>query len=124
VVLLGRNVPDAHLAELTGDGVSYIVADAEPMNLQQVLETSNERFGIRRLLLEGGAGINGSFLAAGLVDEFCVLIAPAVDGGEEVQGIIAHEGGLAGKLQMSLISATTIGHGLVYLRYRVLPDSG
>ena len=38
-----------------------------------------EEFGIQRLLLEGGGRINGWFLAAGLVDEFSLLLAPVLD---------------------------------------------
>ncbi|MGI4732389.1 MAG: RibD family protein [Janthinobacterium lividum] len=121
VVLLGHDVPDAHLAELANDGVSYIVAEDAQMDLAPMLELLHERFGIRRLLLEGGAGINGSLLAAGLVDELSVLVAPALDGSENVQGIVAFDRGLAGKVQLSLLAAETLDHGMVHLRYRVLP---
>lgn len=31
-------------------------------------------------MLEGGDGINGSFLRAGLIDEVSLLIAPVADG--------------------------------------------
>lgn len=86
-----------------------------------MLDILHERFGIRRLLLEGGAGINGSLLAAGLVDELSVLIAPALDGGEDVQGIVAFKDGLAGRVRLSLIAADTLQHGIVHLRYQVLP---
>lgn len=44
-----------------------------------MLDVLGRELGIRRLLLEGG-GINGSFFAAGLVDELSVIIAPALDG--------------------------------------------
>ena len=46
---------------------------------------AEERFGIRRLLLTGSAAINGSFLAAGLVNDRHVLVAPAVAGGTEAK---------------------------------------
>ncbi|WP_066779860.1 RibD family protein [Sphingomonas sp. CCH5-D11] len=120
IVLLGHDVPDSHLAELSADGVSYIVAPDDDMDLAAMLETLAERFGIRRLLLEGGGTINGSLLAAGLVDELSVLIAPALDGGTQTQGFVAHgTGGLAGMVQLSLIEARTLEHGTVHLRYRV-----
>lgn len=119
VVLLGRDVPDAHLAELAADGVSYIVADGPGLDLAGALAVLGRAFGIRRLLLEGGAGINGSFLAAGLVDEVHLLVAPAFDGAPDVQSIVAHEGGLAGKIRLSLRGATVAAHGLVHLHYAV-----
>src|SRR5262249_46006885 len=66
IALLGSDVSDAHLAELHADGVSYIVARGVEIDLAAMLETLNGVFGIKRLLLEGGGAINGSFLAAGL----------------------------------------------------------
>jgi riboflavin biosynthesis pyrimidine reductase len=66
VVLLGCDVPDAHLAELVASGVSYVVAEDVAMDIAPLLEALGRELGVRRLLLEGGGHINGSFLAAGL----------------------------------------------------------
>ncbi|MBZ9701913.1 MULTISPECIES: RibD family protein [unclassified Mesorhizobium] len=120
VVLLGHDVADSHLAELAADGVSYIVAETADMDLGRMLEVLNREFAIRRLLLEGGAGINGSFFAAGLVDELSLLVAPALDGRAANQGFVEFgETGLAGKMQLSLKSCEALAHGLVHLRYAV-----
>jgi riboflavin biosynthesis pyrimidine reductase len=123
IALLGRDVADAHLAELQADGVSYIVADSAEIDLAAILETLNTAFGIRRLLLEGGGAINGSFLAAGLVDEVNILVGPAFDGDVGQQGVVAYPGGLAGKCEISFRSATPIDHGMVHLRYAVKAPS-
>ncbi|TPM56309.1 RibD family protein [Mesorhizobium sp. B2-2-4] len=120
VVLLGHDVADSHLAELAADGVSYIVAETADMDLGRMLEVLNREFAIRRLLLEGGAGINGSFFADGLVDELSLLVAPALDGRAANQGFVEFgETGLAGKMQLSLKSCEALAHGLVHLRYAV-----
>lgn len=121
IVLLGKDVPDSHLAELAGDGVSYIVADKSEVDLAAALDTLAREFGIKHVVLEGGAVTNGAFLVAGLVDELNVLVAPALDGGENVQGIVAWRDGLAGKVQLRFKSANTLDHGVVELRYAVLP---
>ncbi len=122
VVLLGRDVPDRHLAELAGDGVSYIVAEDTPIDLAKTLDLLDRELGIRRLLLEGGAGINGSFFAAGLVDELSLLVAPAVEGRTNTQNFVEFgETGLPGKVQLSLTSCQALEHGVVHLRYKVLP---
>jgi riboflavin biosynthesis pyrimidine reductase len=122
VVLLGHDVSDNHLAELASDGVSYIVTETADMNLAAMLEVLGREFGIGRLLLEGGAGINGSFFAAGLVDELSLLVAPAIDGRAANQGFVEFgETGLAGKTQLSLKSCEALAHGLVHLRYAVTP---
>ena len=124
IVLLGKSVSDTHLAELAADGVSYVVSDEPEIDLAAMLDTLNQEFGIKRLLLEGGAGVNGSFLAAGLVDEANILVAPAFDGAEGVQCIVMYPGGLAGKCELSLQSATTLDHGVVHLRYTVSKPRG
>ncbi len=118
VVLLGRDVPDHHLAELAADGVSYVVSEDEAMDIGAMLEVLGRELGLKRLLLEGGGHINGSLLAAGLVDEISLLVAPAIDGGDGVTGAFdAADASLSGKVRLSLIAANTLSHGVVHLRY-------
>lgn len=122
VVLLGHDVEDSHLAELAADGVSYIVSETAELDLAAMLDVLGRELGVRRLLLEGGAGINGSFFAAGLVDELSLLMAPALDARAANQGFVEFgETGLAGKMQLSLTSCETLAHGLIHLRYAVTP---
>ena len=118
VVILGNTVPDTHLAELAADGISYIVSPSADIDLPVALDVLEKELGIRKLLLEGGAAINGAFFAADLIDELYLLVAPALDGSGG-QPIVTFEGGLAGKTQLSLISAETKDSGAVALRYKV-----
>ncbi|WP_182086568.1 RibD family protein [Aureimonas sp. ME7] len=121
LVLLGSEVSDAHLAELAGDGISYVVAGTPEIDLGEALGILRSRFSVERLLLEGGGAINGSFLAAGLVDELSVVLAPALDGSTEREGIVSFGAeGLKGRLQLSLESADRLDGGALHLRYRVL----
>jgi riboflavin biosynthesis pyrimidine reductase len=120
VVLLGSEVSDAHLAELAGDGVSYIVSDAPDIDLAAALDVLGQKLGIERLALEGGGGMNGSFLAAGLVDELSVIVAPALDGQHGGKSIVdSGDTGLAGQVELSLTSSEKLDHGAVHLRYAV-----
>jgi riboflavin biosynthesis pyrimidine reductase len=80
VVILTKQVSDAHLAGLRRDGVSYIFAGERKLDLALALEILNRELGIERLLLEGGGKSNGSFLLAGLIDEISLAVCPAVDG--------------------------------------------
>jgi riboflavin biosynthesis pyrimidine reductase len=127
VVSLGQGVPDNHLAELATDGVSYIVADEAKLDLGKMLDALGREFGIRRLLLEGGATINGSFFAAGLVDELSLLVAPALDGRAGTQSFVEFgEAGLADKVQLTRISCEALEHGVLHVRYtlRIEPKHG
>lgn len=125
IVLLGGDVPDSHLAELAGDGISYIVSDSAGIDLAAALTTLRKEFAIERLALEGGGGINGSFLAARLVDELIVIVGPAVDGGADSRTIVeAGDTGLKGRVKLSLKSCEPVAHGSVRLTYAVTPDDG
>jgi len=119
IALLGRDVSDSHLAELAADGVSYIVSTGPKIDVGAMLEILARDFGIRHLVVEGGAGTNGTFLAAGVVDELRVLVAPALEGPEQIQGIVSHRGGLAGRVELRFKAADVLEHGVVQLIYQV-----
>jgi riboflavin biosynthesis pyrimidine reductase len=123
VVLLGPDVPDSHLAELAQDGVSYIVAADDAMLARPLLELLGRELGIKRLLVEGGGNVNGSLMAAGVIDEISIVLAPAVDGALGITGVfeVPDVGGLMGKARLRLTSNETLEHGLVHLRYAVEP---
>jgi len=121
IVLLGRDAPDSHLAELAADGVSYIVSVDAEINIAALLDTLRVEFGIAHLVVEGGAQTNGAFLAAQVVDELKVLVAPALDGAQQVQTIVDYPNGLAGKVSLRFRSADVLDNGVVQLSYDVLP---
>jgi riboflavin biosynthesis pyrimidine reductase len=120
VVVLAASVPDAHLAELAAAGVSYLVMPADEIDLGAMLAELHDRLGIRKLLLEGGAKINGAFLEAGLVDEISLLLCPAIDG--RTGGAAIFETGdtsVGPLLALTLSAATPLPSGAVHLRYGV-----
>ncbi len=120
VVALGASVPDEHLRELAADGVSYIVAKEARIDLAAMLETLSSTFGIRRVALEGGAAINGSFFAAGLVDELQVIVGPGLDARVGAAGIIENGAdGLAGRVELRLVACELMAFGCVKLSYAV-----
>jgi riboflavin biosynthesis pyrimidine reductase len=121
IVLLGRDTPDSHMAELAADGVSYIVSAGADLDIPSLLDVLARQFGITHLVVEGGAKTNGAFLAAQVVDELRVLVAPALDGAEQVQGIVDYRDGLAGVVRLQFKSADVLDHGVVQLAYAVLP---
>lgn len=123
VVVLTEQVPDAHLAGLSADGVSWIFAGRHTVDLGLALEILNRELGIERLLLEGGGGANGAFLRAGLVDELSLAIVPAVDGAKGAPSVFdsseAEAGMPAPVSVMTLESCRVLDGGAVWLRYRL-----
>ena len=93
-----------------------------------MLRKLKQHFGIGRLL-EGGGGLNGAFLQAGLVDEISLPLAPAVDGGRGIPAVFDYdvfEGAEPAGMGMSLtLKACDVReNGVVWLRYGVTLISG
>jgi riboflavin biosynthesis pyrimidine reductase len=119
VTVLTEKVPDRYLAFLREKGVSYLLGGKERIDLRAVLRKLRRHFGIRRLLLEGGGKINGSFLAAGLVDELSILYAPVADGSVGTPTLFDAMEGKGPARSLRLVSVERRPGDLVWLRYRV-----
>ncbi|MFC3693902.1 RibD family protein [Chenggangzhangella methanolivorans] len=123
VVLLAGGVEDAHLAELKADGASYVVAEGPEIDLRATLELLARELGVKRLLLEGGGGVNGEFLKAGVVDDVVLLIWPSIVGLSGERTVFesgAHS--LADTVGLKLRSCEAKGE-VVRLHYDVTPKT-
>ncbi|WP_146655084.1 RibD family protein [Labilithrix luteola] len=119
VTVLTESVSDDYLAFLQSKGVSYLFGGKTSLNLKKVVEKLTKEFGIEKLLLEGGGKINGSFLAAGLVDELSLLVAPVADGSIGTPTLFDSEDRKAPARPLKLLSVEKRAGDLVWLRYRV-----
>lgn len=118
VAVLTEAAPDDHLAELRRDGISYLFAGKTELDLPLALERLSSDFSIRRLLLEGGGGINGSFLVAGLIDEISLMILPAADGTSPAATLFDRPAGPGAK-GLKLQSVDRLENDILHLRYSV-----
>ena len=123
VVVLTESVSDAHLAGLRSEGVSYVFAGKSAIDLALMLEILNRELGVKRLLLEGGGTANGAFLRAGLIDELCLILCPAVDGAKGAPIVFdsrdEESDQRAPVTAMTLESTTPLGGGALLLRYLI-----
>lgn len=117
ITVLTEKVSDDYLAFLQSKGVSYLFGGRTDVNLKRVLEKLTTQFGIKTLLLEGGGKINGSFLAADLIDELSVLVAPIADGAIGTPSLFDVEGGHAPARRLKLVSVEERRGDMVWLRY-------
>jgi riboflavin biosynthesis pyrimidine reductase len=119
VAVLTEAASDDHLAELRRDGISYLFAGKTELDLPLALERLGADFGIRRLLLEGGGGINGSFLAAGLIDEISLMILPVADGTDPAATLFDRPEG-PGARGLKLQGVDRLENDILHLRYTVV----
>lgn len=119
VAILTERVSDDYLALLGKRGISYLLAGANEIDLGLALEKIRACFDVRTLLLEGGGGINGSLLQAGLVDEVSLIVAPVIDGGIGTATLFDIEGEGAARPSLVLEEMERRDGGFVWLRYRL-----
>jgi riboflavin biosynthesis pyrimidine reductase len=119
ITVLTESVSDDVLAFLQSRGVSYLFGGKTRIDVRKVLQKLRASFGIEKLLLEGGGKINGSFLAANVIDELSILIGPVADGSVGTPSLFDVEGRRAPARKLKLMSMTKLAGDLVWLRYKV-----
>lgn len=119
ITVLTEQVSDDYLAFLQEKGVSYLFGGKRELKLKRVLRKLAREFGIKKLLLEGGGKINGSFLAADLIDELSLLIVPVADGGIGTPSLFDAKEGRGPARKLELLSVRKRKDDLLWLRYKV-----
>ena len=80
LILTSEQVTKEYLAYLDARNISWIACGKERINLERAVEILADEFGVERMAVVGGGAINAGFLAAGLLDEVSILLAPGIDG--------------------------------------------
>ena len=88
---------------------------------EEMLQHMQTELGASRVLVEGGATLNGELIRAGLVDEFFLTLAPKIAGGDTVHPIVQWSGAptAAGMRELALQHAFSASTGELFLRYRI-----
>lgn len=80
IEVLTEAVSAEYLDHLRSRNVSYLFGGRKTLDLDLVLRKLRRLFPIKRLRIDGGGTVCGSFLAANLIDEFSHVIVPVADG--------------------------------------------
>jgi diaminohydroxyphosphoribosylaminopyrimidine deaminase/5-amino-6-(5-phosphoribosylamino)uracil reductase len=94
LVLASPDAPAARTAALRKAGVDVLVVDGSPVARVEAALDELGRRDVTSLLVEGGAGLAGSFVDAGEVDELRLFIAPVLLGGAGARPLAGGEGKL------------------------------
>lgn len=78
VIITTKNTPKQYLAYLRSKDISYIIAGVDSIDFELLFSIIYEKFGVQKLLLEGGGIINGLVLSSGFIDEISLLLTPIV----------------------------------------------
>ncbi len=82
VVAVSRDAPVERVRALEEKGANIVVSGrGRFVDLPPVMEELRGKYGIERLMVEGGGTVHRSMIAAGLYDELHLIICPFVIGG-------------------------------------------
>jgi diaminohydroxyphosphoribosylaminopyrimidine deaminase/5-amino-6-(5-phosphoribosylamino)uracil reductase len=104
--------------QAAGARVRVVKEDGGRVSLLAVLSDLGER-NLTSVLLEGGGTLIGSAVRAGLVDKFCLFLAPVLIGGDRAPGLVRGPGlgALADCPRLDGIRLTRVGADLVLEGY-------
>ncbi len=71
--------------QLAGAEVLLVAEQGGYLDLELALSELGKRYGVRSILCEGGGGLAGALIRAGLVDRILTFIAPKILGGTGIQ---------------------------------------
>jgi len=122
IEVLTEKVTGKYLAHLRSRNVSYIFGGKKELDLALVLKKLNKLFGIKRVRIDGGGHVNGSFLKAGLIDEFSLVLAPIADGTIGAPTVFEAEEGYGKRkaTHFTLKSVKRIYKDFLWIRYQTI----
>lgn len=122
IEVLTEKVGDPYRDFLRRQGISYLIAGEDSLDMVLALEKLNSVFGMQRVMIGGGGVLNWSFLHAGLVDEVSLVVAPFADGDTTNPGLFSAVEGLSTPQpqSFSLIEARPLRDSVLLVRYKVI----
>lgn len=121
IVVATDRTPSADLDRLRSSGRTVEVVPSTDVG-PGLMRLLRQQYGVRSVLCEGGATVNGLLFDAGLVDELFLTLAPRVVGGDGVLTPVraGRPPSFAETWRLELLSTfPNDATGEVYLRYRV-----
>lgn len=120
IEVLTEKVSTAYLKHLREKQVSYIFAGKSEVDLKLALKKLRRLFGIKKVSVDGGGGVWGSFLKAGLIDEVSHIIVPIADGSTGTPTMFDAEPGHTRRRAQALRlkSLKKMPGGVLWVRYR------
>jgi riboflavin-specific deaminase-like protein len=107
IILTTRRATASRLRELRAVATEVRIYGAKEINFPRALRWLREKWGIKRLLCEGGGELNDALFRAGVVDQLHLTVCPKVFGGRTAPTIAdgLGAGRLARAAHLALVSA-------------------
>jgi len=92
IILTTRRAGETRLKRLRAVADAVKVCGAKQLNFRLALRWLRQKWGVKRLLCEGGGELNDALFRAGLVDELHLTVCPKIFGGREAPTIAEGSG--------------------------------
>jgi 2,5-diamino-6-(ribosylamino)-4(3H)-pyrimidinone 5'-phosphate reductase len=118
-VVFAPRIVDSKTLSVLRERVQTRLTGEDAVDVSDAVRILRNEFGVKRLLLEGGAGLNFDFFAAGIIDEFFLTLSPKIKGGGDRPTVVDGPG-FPGtdNVNMKLLSVYR-DESELFLRYRV-----
>lgn len=125
VILVSGQAPERRLKKLRAVADEVAVFGADQVDFTGAFRWLRTKWGVGRLLCEGGGEVNGALFQAGLVDELFLTVCPVLFGGRDAPTLA--DGGAGSSLADACrleLKATRRVEGEMFLAFRVArPDT-
>ena len=94
IIAVTKNASKYKLDALREKNLNIIIVDEQEkrVNLQETIKQLETKFGLKKILVEGGGKINWSIINNNLFDELIVTISPMIIGGQKAITLIEGKG--------------------------------
>lgn len=122
IALVSLATPEPYLAHIEGEGVDFILAGEDHVDLQAALEALHSRYGVRIVRVDSGGTLNGVLLREGLVDEISLLVDPSLVGGTSPRSFFVAPDLRSSEdlIDLRLAQCEQLRDGMVWLRYDIV----
>lgn len=119
VVVVTESTPKEYLQYLQDKQISYLVSGTEEIDFSKLFTSIKGKLGVETVLLEGGGLLNGSVMAADLVDEISLLVTPLVVNKSQAPSLFERKVDEPSDItNYSLIDIKRMEKDSVWLRYK------
>jgi riboflavin-specific deaminase-like protein len=117
IILTSGRVSASRLKKLRAVASEVKICGAREIDFPRALRWLRQRWGIKRLLCEGGGELNDALFRAGLVDELHLTVCPRICGGRTAPTIAdgLGAGGLSRAARLELVSARRHGDEMFFV---------
>lgn len=93
IIAVTKNAPVSRVKQLSSKGAEIIIVDEKDgmVDIKDILTELGKR-DVTSLLVEGGAKVNASFAASGLIDKVMIFIGGCIIGGEKAPSSVGGTG--------------------------------